>query len=237
MPNHPDLRRGSAALAAAAVFAALGPAAGASAHTVTPGESFWSIAVANGVSPQTLATANGRSITSTILPGETLYVPASVYGSTYGTTTPTYGTTTTSTSGTSYGTTSATSGTSYSSASAAGMVPVSGPMGTAYLPPSAAQNLQGLRQASQQQLGVDVYPAGPLSGYRTYAQQAELYREYLAGQGPLAAVPGTSEHETGRALDLGSLSGRQAVDELGAPYGWVKLEAPTEWWHVSYTGP
>jgi murein DD-endopeptidase MepM/ murein hydrolase activator NlpD len=232
MPNHPDLRRGSAALAAAAVFAAFGPAAGASAHTVTSGESFWSIAVANGVSPETLATANGRSLTSTIMPGDTLYVPASAYGSTYGTTTPTY-----STTAPTYSTTSATAAASPSSATAAGMVPVSGPMGTAYLPPSAAQNLQSLRQASQQQMGVDVYPAGPLSGYRTYAQQAELYREYLAGQGPLAAVPGTSEHETGRALDVGSMSGRQAVDELGAPYGWVKLEAPTEWWHVSYTGP
>jgi hypothetical protein len=221
MPNHPDFRRGSAVLAAAAVVAALGPAAEASAHTVVPGESFWSIAVANGVSPETLAVANGRSLTSTILPGETLYVPASAYGSTYGSTT---------------GTTSASTSSSYS-ATSAGMVPVSGPMGTAYLPPSAAQNLEALRQTSQQQLGVDVYPAGPLSGYRTYAQQAELYREYQAGQGPLAAVPGTSEHETGRALDLGSMSGRQAVDQFGAPYGWVKLEAPTEWWHVSYTGP
>jgi murein DD-endopeptidase MepM/ murein hydrolase activator NlpD len=215
MPNHPDFRRGSAVLAAAAVVAVLGPAAEASAHTVVPGESFWSIAVANGVSPETLAVANGRSLTSTILPGDTLYVPAGAYGTTYGSTT---------------------TSSSYS-ATSAGMVPVSGPMGTAYLPPSAAQNLQSLRQQSQQQLGVDVYPAGPLSGYRTYAQQSELYRQYQAGQGPLAAVPGTSEHETGRALDLGSLSGREAVDRLGAPYGWVKLEAPTEWWHVTYTGP
>ena len=227
MPQHPVSRRGPAALAVV-LAAALGPATPAFAHTIQPGESFWSIAVANGVSPDQLAAANGRALTSTILPGETLYVPAAAPGTT--------------TYGASYGATATTATASSSSAgtataSSAGMVPVSGPDGTAYLAPSAAQNLQALRQQSLQHLGVDVYPAGPLSGYRTYAEQAELYRLYLAGEGPLAAPPGYSTHESGRALDLGSMSGRQAVDELGSPYGWEKVEAPTEWWHVNYVGP
>jgi LysM repeat protein len=230
MPHHPVSRRGLVALPVV-LAAALGSATPAFAHTILPGESFWSIAVANGVSPYQLAAANGRALTSTILPGQTLYVPAPTPGaSTYGTSYGSYGATATTGA-----TTSATG--SAASSSAAGMVPVSGPDGTAYLAPSAAQNLQALRRASVQRLGVDVYPAGPLSGYRTYAQQAELYRLYLAGEGPLAAPPGYSTHESGRALDLGSMSGRQAVDELGSPYGWEKVEAPTEWWHVNYVGP
>ena len=232
MSTHRAFLRPRPVLLGAVLAAALMPAAGASAHTVASGESFWSIAVANGVSPYQLAAANGRSISSTILPGQSLYVPPSTgYGaSSYGTSS--YASSTTGTTTTTASTTSGSTG-----ATAAGMVPVSGPDGTAYLAPSAAQNLQLLRQRSLQRLGVDVYPAGPLSGYRTYAQQAELYREYLAGQGPLAAPPGYSVHESGRALDVGSLSGRQAVDQLGAPYGWRKVEAPTEWWHVSYLGP
>jgi hypothetical protein len=197
------------AIAATAVMAAaLAPSA--SAHTVLPGESFWSIATANGVSPYALAAANGLSISSTILPGQTLAVPARTY-----------------TSSTSTG----------SAAAVPGMTAVPGPAGTAYLPAGAAQNLASLRAESVRRLGVDVAPAGPLSGYRTYAQQAELYRQYLAGTGPLAARPGTSAHETGRALDVSTPGGRQAVDLLGARFGWRKIEAPSEWWHVSYLGP
>jgi LysM repeat protein len=208
MPSHRVLSPGSVAVVAA-LAAAFGPAAAASGHTVLPGESFWSISQANGVSPYALAAANGRSITSTILPGDVLQVPA-----------PT----------TSYAPAAAT-------ATASGMTPVPGPAGTAYLAPSAAQNLAALRAQSVRRLGVDVAPAGPMSGYRTYAQQAELYRRYLAGIGPLAARPGTSAHETGRALDVATPAGRQALDLLGSPYGWRKVDAPTEWWHVSYVGP
>lgn len=215
-------RRAALALAAT-ILAALTAAPGASAHTVSSGESFWSIATANGLSPYQLAAANGVSISSTILPGQSLYVPAATPGSSYAPSTST-GTTTPIASTT-------------SAAPTAGMVPVSGPDGTAYLPPGAAQNLAALRAQAVAKLGTDVYPAGPLSGYRTYAQQAELYRLYLAGRGPLAAPPGTSEHEFGRALDVATPSGRQAVDELGAPYGWEKIDAPSEWWHVDYTGP
>ncbi len=50
--------------------------------------------------------------------------------------------------------------------------------------------------------GIDLYPAGPLSAYRSYAQQLYLYDLYLSGQGSLAAPPGTSSHEYGTAIDL-----------------------------------
>jgi hypothetical protein len=40
------------------------------------------------------------------------------------------------------------------------------------------------------------------SGYRTYAEQAALYKAYKEGRGPLAAPPGHSSHETGQAVDV-----------------------------------
>lgn len=41
-----------------------------------------------------------------------------------------------------------------------------------------------------------------LSGFRSSAQQAELYRRYLNGTGNLAAPPGRSNHEKGLAIDV-----------------------------------
>lgn len=46
------------------------------------------------------------------------------------------------------------------------------------------------------------------SSYRTYTEQVALYAAYRNGTGNLAAVPGTSRHETGRALDLGDPDNR-----------------------------
>jgi LAS superfamily LD-carboxypeptidase LdcB len=40
------------------------------------------------------------------------------------------------------------------------------------------------------------------SGYRTHAKQKKLYKQYRHGEGNLAARPGFSQHENGRALDL-----------------------------------
>jgi hypothetical protein len=51
---------------------------------------------------------------------------------------------------------------------------------------------------------VAMYPAAQVtSTYRTYTQQAMLYRRYLAGQSIYpAAPPGRSLHQYGRAFDL-----------------------------------
>lgn len=214
------LSRPGSLAAAALISAAVASPAGASVHAALPGESMWSIAQANGVSVYALAAANGRSIGEMLLVGDTLTVPAPSASA--------------SASSAGYASGAAPSATA---AAAAGMTPVTAAAGTAYLAPSAASNLAALRAESVRRLGVDIYPAGGLSGYRTYAQQAELYREYLAGTGPLAAPPGTSAHETGRALDLASPAMLQAVATLGAPFGWQKIEASDEWWHVNYLGP
>lgn len=69
---------------------------------------------------------------------------------------------------------------------------------------------------------------------RTYYEQAELYRLYLAGKlKATAAKPGTSKHETGRALDLDGAA-RAWVRTHGAAYGWMKDRVKNEPWHVEY---
>lgn len=64
----------------------------------------------------------------------------------------------------------------------------------------ADQALQGLNAAYRQAFGKDI---AINEGGRTYARQQQLYNLYLSGRGNLAARPGTSMHESGRAIDLG----------------------------------
>jgi LAS superfamily LD-carboxypeptidase LdcB len=119
---------------------------------------------------------------------------------------------------------------------ASALLPVGGPAGTAYLRSDAAEDFVALREEAREQLGIELYPAGPISGYRTSAQQRELWRQAQTGMGSEAAAPGTSDHEDGVALDLAQPEMRQAVDQLGPAFGWRKTEAPGEWWHVTYVG-
>lgn len=79
-------------------------------------------------------------------------------------------------------------------------------------------------------------PEGPEGSYRTYEQQVELWAAYQNGTGNLAAVPGTSNHGLGVAIDLAETWMRSWIDEHGARYGWAKTEAFSEWWHVNYIG-
>ena len=79
-------------------------------------------------------------------------------------------------------------------------------------------------------------PLGPNSSYRTYAKQVYYWNLYTSGQGNLAARPGTSNHGWGNAVDLAAPSMRTWIDRHGARYGWRKVEAMSEWWHVNYVG-
>lgn len=74
---------------------------------------------------------------------------------------------------------------------------------------------------------------GDESGYRDLAYQHVTWNNYLNG-GNLAAYPGTSEHGCGKAGDLREVWMRAWIDEHGAPFGWAKTEAPSEWWHVNW---
>ena len=113
---------------------------------------------------------------------------------------------------------------------------IDSPYGTLYLRSDAASEWNSMRQASLDTYGVDIYPGGPLSAYRTYDQQAELYQQYLDGIGAPANPPGTSEHNLGTAVDLATHEMRSVVDSIGGGYGWGKISAPDEWWHVSFFG-
>lgn len=74
------------------------------------------------------------------------------------------------------------------------------------------------------------------SGYRSYAEQKALYEKYKAGKGNLAAPPGKSNHNGGRALDVWAPDGkavgaserrRRALFKRG-----LCLPVPGEAWHV-----
>jgi LAS superfamily LD-carboxypeptidase LdcB len=90
-----------------------------------------------------------------------------------------------------------------------------------------------MREAALRDYGVDLYPGGPLSAFRTYEEQAYLYELFLSGQGAPANPPGTSTHETGIAVDLATPEMRSVVDQIGAAYGWQATIA-SEWWHIAY---
>jgi LysM repeat protein len=186
------------------------------AHTVTEGETLSGIAAANGISTESLATFNGISAETLVITGTTLQVPSGI-------------TTTTTTSGAAPTTAPATVPASWVSE-------IYSPNGTAYLASNAAAAWSAMRDASLSQFGIDIYPAGPLSGYRTWEQQSYLYNLFLTGVGAPANPPGTSSHEYGTAVDLASPEMRTVIDQIGPTYGWSKIHGPDEWWHVDYVG-
>jgi Putative peptidoglycan binding domain len=81
-------------------------------------------------------------------------------------------------------------------------------------------------------------PAGPASSYRKKSPASEYgTQEYFWNhQPPVAAIPGTSNHGWGIAVDLAATWMRAVIDEHGARFGWRKTEAFSEWWHVTFVG-
>lgn len=205
--------RGVAGAALAAAFAVLGaPAAHAhTVHTALPGESLSSIAAAHGTTADAIASASGLSTSEPLPIGQEVTIPTPAESGLAPAPDP-------------------------AAAVAQGMVAIHHPSTTPYLAPEAAAAWEAMRQESLATYGVDLYPIGASSGYRTYEQQAYFYDLYLSGLGNPASPPGSSSHESGNAVDVASPEMRDVVDEIGAAYGWVKVEAPTEWWHVTYVG-
>jgi hypothetical protein len=82
-------------------------------------------------------------------------------------------------------------------------------------------------------------PIEVISGWRTTHEQSELYQRYLAGTGNLAAVPGTSLHEAGRAADV-YVDGVALADVPGAreaalAFG-IHFPVGGEPWHAELVG-
>jgi murein DD-endopeptidase MepM/ murein hydrolase activator NlpD len=216
------------------------PAALAAApHSVLPGETLWSISAANNLTTRTVAVYNGLPENAQLLVGATVYVPtveegAAALASGAPAVAPP------ATSGAAGGTAAA--GTREAEPSMTTTVPAPGmghvpsPYGELGLIPAAADAWNAMRAEASSVYGIDIYPGGPLSAYRTYAQQSELYNAFLAGQGEPANPPGTSSHESGTAVDVPTPQMRWVIDQIGSKYGWRKVNAPGEWWHVDYLG-
>jgi LAS superfamily LD-carboxypeptidase LdcB len=75
------------------------------------------------------------------------------------------------------------------------------------------------------------------SGFRSHEKQKQLYKEYRRGWGNLAARPGYSNHQSGRALDI-------YIDDYNV-YEWLRHHAgkfgfkrtvKREAWHWEYVG-
>jgi LysM repeat protein len=125
---------------------------------------------------------------------------------------------------------------STTTATTSGLGSVYSPYGTLYLDAAAADTWNAMRDASLSQYGVDIYPGGDLSAYRTSDQQAALYQQYLDGTGAPANPPGYSSHELGLSVDVPTEEMASVVNEIGWQYGWGRYEAPDEWWHMTYGG-
>jgi len=216
---------GAASGAAIAVLATAGSADAAVTYTVQDGDTLSGIAAANGISVQSLASWNGISLDQLLISGTALSVPtvAEVGG---------VSTAATATTATDPAATTTTS----STAPASWLGTISTPWGDLYLDAGAAAAWNAMRQQSLATYGVDLYPAGPMSAYRSSSQQGEMYELFLSGAGAPANPPGYSSHELGLSVDLATPQMREIVDQIGWQYGWGKFEAPTEWWHVTWGG-
>jgi hypothetical protein len=92
---------------------------------------------------------------------------------------------------------------------------------------------QYLRMAAAARTGGVLLPLN--DGYRSYAEQAELYRRYRNGTGNLAAPPGHSNHGLGLSVDIDTRN-PQTVPWLrkhAAAYGFTN-DVPSEPWHWTY---
>jgi LAS superfamily LD-carboxypeptidase LdcB len=208
-------------------------------HTVRPGEALWSISAANNLTTRTVAVYNGVPESAQLVAGTTIYVPtvdegaAAIASGAPAVASPTVSSP--AAANTAAGTAQAeTSMTTVAAAPGMGHIP--SPYGELHLLPAAADAWNAMRAEALSTYGTDVYPGGPVSAYRTYEQQADLYRAFLAGYGAPANPPGSSSHELGTAVDVESPEMRWVIDQIGWKYGWGKAHAPGEWWHVDYLG-
>lgn len=208
-------------------------------HTILPGETLWSISAANNLTTRTVAVYNGLPDNAQLLVGTTVYVPtveegaAALASGAPAVAPPTLSSPAQGTDA--MGTPEA--GTPITTiAPAAGMGHVPSPYGELHLLPAAADAWNAMRAEALSAYGIDIYPGGPVSAYRTYEHQSELYDAFLAGHGAPANPPGTSTHELGTAVDVESPEMRWVIDQIGWKYGWGKVNGPREWWHVDYLG-
>ena len=214
------------------------PAPAAVAHVVQPGETLWSIAAANNLTTRTVAAYNGLSEDAQVIAGTTVDVPTVDEGAAV-----LQAAEITPGSPSATGSSATPTTTSRAPSVLAGppaptpppfpYATIPSPSGDLYLDAGAAASWESMRAQAISDYGVDLYPGGPLSAYRSYAQQSYLYQLFLTGQGERANPPGSSTHELGIAVDLATPEMRSVVDAIGPNYCWYP-HYDNEWWHVEF---
>ncbi|MGI8805413.1 MAG: D-alanyl-D-alanine carboxypeptidase family protein [Thermoleophilaceae bacterium] len=200
-------------------------------HVVQPGQTLWSISAANNLTTRTVAVYNGLPEDAHPAAGQTIQVPTEAEGATALAEAGLLGTPLAS--GTDRATTVAPSAEPPPPPPAAWLAPVLTLEGTAYLDAGAASAWEAMREEALASHGVDLQPAGTMSAYRSWEQQAYLYDLFISGQGAPANSPGTSSHELGVAVDVPSEDMAVVIQEIGSAYGWV-APIPGEWWHFEF---
>jgi len=88
--------------------------------------------------------------------------------------------------------------------------------------------------------GIWLCPTSQRTAYRPLADQQYFWNLYQSGKGALAAVPGTSNHGWGIAVDIPTPTMQAAVRAHGHNFGWgirggkLGSDAPSEAWHCTY---
>lgn len=217
--------------------AAAGHAQAAVPHVVEPGETLWSISAANNFTTRTVAAFNGLPEDAQVIEGTTIEIPTVAEGAaalaaagvTPQPAPPAPAAPEPAAAPAPGGPPPPAPGSTY------GLGHLPSPSGELHLVPAAAASWNAMREESLASFGVDLYPGGPVSAFRTHEQQAYLYELFLSGQGEPANPPGTSSHERGVAVDLATPEMRSVIDQIGAAHGWYATIA-SEWWHVEYLG-
>lgn len=220
----------AAACAVSGVLLSSSSALAATPHIVQPGETLWSISAASNLTTRTVAVYNGLPEDAMLVEGTTIQVPTVQEGAAA------LAAGASAVEPPSTGTSGLAGAAPTTVAPAPGMGHVWSPYGELHLAPAAADAWNAMRAEALNAYGTDIYPGGPASAYRTYDQQAELYEAFLAGSGAPANPPGYSSHESGTAVDVETPQMRWVVDQIGGRYGWTKVHAPGEWWHVDFVG-
>jgi hypothetical protein len=104
----------------------------------------------------------------------------------------------------------------------------------------AAAAWLALRAHVGKEQGIWICPTSQRTAYRPLADQQYFWNLYKSGRGALAAVPGTSNHGWGIAVDLPTAAMQAAVRAHGHTFGWgirggrLSSDAPSEAWHCTY---
>jgi hypothetical protein len=167
-----------------------------------------------------VAVYNGLSENALLLAGTTVYVPTVEEGSgALASGTP--AASTPSTAGVTTRAADAAAATTTAVVPAPWMSHVPSPYGELHLLPAAAEAWNPMRAEALSAYGTDIYPGGPLSAYRTYGQQAELYE--FGTVGVRQRIPGSAA-----AIAESGVAEAAAAAAAARPWGWRRRQ-PARW--------